>query len=153
MTARPNAARFVLGVLPIVLVPAAFIAARSWLETALGDTMMTVVAGTVAIFVMGYANYFALRFQRGQDEVRQAGLGFATQWGVPAGQAAFVLLLLLPPFQDLATRLVGDFAGDDATGVDRSVVVSAMTLGFCAIVLLQTIGLAVVNSIWWMARR
>jgi hypothetical protein len=95
----------------------------------------------------------AIRHQRGLDEVEKASAGFAVQWGVPAGQAAFVLLLMLPPFHAVATAVVGAFAGDPGVPADRSVVVVAMTLGFGGVVALQTLGTIVVGVLWWKAKQ
>lgn len=153
MTATPKTGRVALGLLPVVLVPVAFLAASPWLKTTTGGPMVSLIGAAVAIFVMGYANYFAFRLQRGQDEVQKASAGFAAQWAMPAGQAAFVLLLMLPPFGDLATALVRDWAGEPGAAVDRKVIVFAMMFGFGLVVLLQTIGLFIVTSIWWMDKR
>ena len=111
MTATPKMGRVALELLPVVLVPVAFLAASPWLKTTIGGPMVSLIGAAVAIFVMGYANYFAFRRQREQDEVQKASAGFAAQWAMPAGQAAFVLLLMLPPFGDLATALVREFGG------------------------------------------
>jgi hypothetical protein len=102
---------------------------------------------------MGYVNYWAFRHQRLQDEVHKASAGFAAQWAMPIGQAAFVLLLLLPPFGDVATALVMDLAGDPGAAVDRKIVVLAMTFGFCGVVFLQAVGLVVLNVIWWKSKQ
>jgi hypothetical protein len=67
---------------------------------------------------------------------------------VPAGQVAFVLLLMLTPFKDLTTAVV---SGECAA--DRHVIVGAMMLGCWTLVFLQTIGTAFVNAIWWTAKR
>jgi hypothetical protein len=95
----------------------------------------------------------SIRCQRGVDEVRKASARFAGQWGAVAGQIAFVLLMLLPPFQRLMTAVVVELAGDPGTTVDRTVVAFSALLGFMAVVLLQTIGAFVVGVIWWMAKR
>jgi len=107
----------------------------------------------VVVFVMTYANYLSFRAQRRLDEVQKAGAAFAAQWGAPAGQVAFGLLLVLPPFKDFATAVVGRFAGHPGMPADGTVVVLSLALGFCAIVLLQGVGTAVVHAIWWTARR
>lgn len=144
--------RAALEFLPLVLVPVAFLAISPWLKM-IGGPMVSLVSAAAAIFVMGYANFYAFRRQRGLDEVQKASAGVAAQWGMPVGQAAFVLLLMLPPFIDFTTAVVTKFAGDPGTIVDRSVVVFAMTLGFCGVVLLQGIGMLVVNVIWWKSKQ
>lgn len=82
--------------------------------------------------------------------MQQASAGFAAQRVMRAGQAAFVLLLMLPPFGDLAAGLVGEWAG---VPVDRSVAVLAMTVGFCMLAALHAGALMALASSWWMARR
>lgn len=152
MTATPKVGRVALGLLPIVLVPGAFIVAARWLKL-FDETMLSLAAAATAIFVVSYATYFAIRWQRGLDEVQKASGGFGGQWGTMAGTMAFVLLLILPPFGDLATALVRDWSGDPGAAVERKVVVLAMTFAFSLVVLLQAIGNVVVTSIWWMAKR
>lgn len=105
MTATPKKGRAgLLKVLPLVLVPIAFLAAIPWLKTTVGGSMVSLIGGAAAIFVVSYANYLNFRARRRLDEVEKASLGFAAQWGVAAGQAVFVLLIALPPFIDLATN-------------------------------------------------
>jgi hypothetical protein len=138
--------------LPLALVPIAFIAAVPWLKT-ISHPMAILVAAALAIFGMSYANYLSFRAQRRLDEVQKAGAAFAAQWGAPAGQAAFALLLVLPPFKDFTTAVVSKFVVDPGMTVDGTVVVVTLALGFCAVVLLQAIGTVVVHAIWWTARR
>jgi hypothetical protein len=83
----------------------------------------------------------------------EGGGAFAAQWGAPAGQAAFALLLVLPPFQDVATTIVSKFAADSGMNVKGTVVVFALALGFIAVVLLQTIGTIIVHTLWWTDKR
>ncbi len=45
---------------------------------------------------------------------------FAAQWGPPAGQAAFCLLLMLPPFQDFTIAVAGNFAVHSGMHMDRT---------------------------------
>jgi hypothetical protein len=141
-----------LELLPIALVMVVFFAAIPWLKL-LSDGLVMLITAAVSIFVMGYANYFAFRHQRGLDEVQRASAGFAAQWGVPAGQAAFVLLLLLPPFQGFATSVINEFAGDPGIPIGRTAVILTMAFGFCGVVLLQAIGTLVINLIWWKSRQ
>jgi hypothetical protein len=145
----------VLKLLPLVLVPIAFFASIPWLKTLSAEQSLLITAA-VATFVIGYANYFTFRYQQGLDEVESASVGFAAQWGVPAGQALFVLLLLFPPFQAFATSVVNqfitEFANNPGATVDRTAVILAMALAFCSIVVLQTIGTLVVYMFWWKSR-
>lgn len=151
MTSAPKMGRGVLWVLPLVLVPAAFAASLPWLTT-ISKTAALLITAAATIFVMGYAHYLGFRSQRGLDEVQRAGAAFAAQWGAPAGQAAFALLLLLPPFKDLATTLVGRVA-DPATSAAGTLVLVAMALAFCTVVLLQAIGTVVAHAFWWTIKR
>jgi len=139
-----------LRILPLVLVPVAFLAALPWLKMVSGP-MVSLIGAAAAIFVMSYGTYLFFRWRRSQDEVQKASGEFGALWGAQAGTIAFVLLLMLPPFIDFATALVRNWSGD--SGAARQVVILAMTTGCCAVVLLQAIGTMVVTSIWWMARR
>ena len=146
--------RIWLGLLLIVLLAVVLVTERAWLKTTLGGPMFYVFGATVAILGMGCANYISLRFQRAEDEVQRASAGFAARWSMPAGQAAFVLLLLLPPFRSFMTSLVIEFGGPGpGITVDRSVVVFAMALGFMGVVMLQAIATMVFNVIWWRSKQ
>jgi len=150
----PKIGRLALGLLAFVLVIVALAAAKTWLETTIGGPMFTLVVAAVTILGMGYANYLLFRFHRGLDEVHKAGAEFAAQWSMPAGQAAFVLLLFLPPFRDLTTSLVIEFGGPGpGMTVDRSVVVFAMALGFMGVVMLQALATMVFSVIWWKSKQ
>ena len=150
MTAS-NIGRCTLRVLPIVVVPIVFLASGPSLKAAAGPLATVIAGGVVALFVVAYANYLAFLVQRRQDEVQQARAGFAAQWGVAAGQAAFVALLVVPAFTDFASGLARNLAG--AAPSDHNLVVFAMTFAFCAVVLLQSIGTVILRAIWWRARR
>ena len=152
MTAAPKMARVALCILPLVLVPAALFAAIPWLKT-ISPPLAILVTALVVIFAMSYANYLSFRAMSRLDEVQQAGAAFAAQWGAPAGQAAFGLLLVLPPFIGLATTVIGKFPLHPAMAVDRTVVVLSMGLGFVVLVVLEAIGRVVVHTIWWKVRR
>ena len=151
---NPKMGRLALGVLVVVAIAVALAAAKPWLKATIGDLMFDLVVAAGAISAMGYASYFAARIHRGLDEVHQASAEFAARWSIPAGQAAFVLLLLLPPVKDLMTSLVIEFGGPGpGMTVDRSVVVFAMVLGFVGVVLLQAIATVVFNVIWWKSKQ
>jgi hypothetical protein len=141
-------------ILVIVLLAFALAAAKPWLKATIGDIAFDLVAVAGGILAMGYASYLASRFHGGLDEVQRAGAEFAARWSLPAGQAAFLLLVLLPPVKDLMTSLVIEY-GDPGPGmtVDRSVVKFAMVLGFVGVVLLQTIAMVVFNAIWWKSKQ
>jgi hypothetical protein len=153
-TVKPNAGHLALGVLVLVLLAVALAAAKPWLKATIGDLAFDLVAVAGGILAMGYATFAALRIQRGLDEVQKAGTEFAARWSLPAGQAAFLFLLLLPPVKDLMTSLVIEF-GDPGPGmtVDGSVVKFAMVLGFVGVVLLQAIATMVFNAIWWKSKQ
>jgi hypothetical protein len=146
--------RVVLGLLILGLLVVALAAAKTWLKTTIGGSMFNVVAAAATILAMGYANYLALRYHSGLDEVHKASAEFAARWSMPAGQAAFVLLLLLPPVKDFMTSLVIEFGGPGpGMTVDRSVVVFAMALGFVGVVMLQAIASVVFNMLWWKSKQ
>jgi hypothetical protein len=150
----PKTGRLALGLLPFVLLVVTLAAAKTWLKTTIGGPLFTVVVAVVTILGMGYANYLSFRLHRGLDEVHKASAEFAARWSVPAGQAAFVLLLFLPPFRDFMTSLVIEFGGPGpGMTVDRSVVVFAMALGFMGVVMLQGIAMMVFNGIWWKSKQ
>jgi hypothetical protein len=137
-----------------VLLVVAVIAAKPWLKPTIGRPMFSLVVAAVTILGMGYANYLSFRIHRGLDEVHKASAEFAARWSMPAGQAAFALLLFLPPFKDFMTSLVIEFGGPGpGMTVDRSVVVFAMALGFMGVVMLQGISTIVFNAIWWRSKQ
>jgi hypothetical protein len=141
----------VLRLLPLIILPIAFFAAVPWLKS-LPQEQALLITAAFAIFVIGYANYFTFRQQRGLDEVESASAGYAAQWGVPAGQAAFVLLLLLPPFQAFVSSIVNQFGAEFGVTLSQPGAVLVMALAFCGIVILQTIGTFVIYMFWWKAR-
>jgi hypothetical protein len=146
--------RLALGFLAVVLLVVAVIAAKPWLKPTIGRPMFSLVVAVVTILGMGYANYLSFRIHRGLDEVHKASAEFAARWSMPAGQAAFALLLFLPPFEDFMTSLVIEFGGPGpGMTVDRSVVVFAMALGFMGVVMLQGISTIVFNAIWWRSKQ
>jgi hypothetical protein len=150
----PRMSRLALGLLPFVLLVIALAAAKTWLKTVIGGPMFTFVVAVVTILGMGYANYMSFRVHRGLDEVHKASAEFAARWSMPAGQAAFALLLFLPPFKDWVTSLVIEFGGPGpGMTVDRSVVVFAVALGFMGVVMLQAIATMVFNVIWWKSKQ
>ena len=153
MTTTPKMGRVALGLLPIVLVPVAFLVAARWLKL-FDEKMLSLAAAATAIFVVSYATYFAIRWQRGLDEVQKASGGFGGQWGTMAGTMAFVLLLVLPPFGDLATALVRDWSGDPgrSRGAEGCRTRDGVRVQL-GVVLLQAIGNVVATAIWWMAKR
>lgn len=148
MTAARKMGRGALWILPVVLVVGAFLAAIPWLQT-ISQPIAILVTAAVVIFGTSYANYLSFRAMRRLDEVQKAGAAFAAQWGAPAGQAAFCLLLVLPPFQDFATAVVSKFAVHPGMTVDRTAIVVSMALGLFVLVLLEAIGRVVVLKVWW----
>ena len=146
--------RLALGLFAFVLLVVALAATRTWLRSTIGNPMFTLVVAAVSILGMAYGNYLSFRFHRGLDEVHKASAEFAARWSMPAGQAAFVVLLFLPPFRDLMTSLVIEFGGPGpGMTVDRSVVVFAMALGFIGVAMLQAIATMVFNAIWWKSKQ
>jgi len=146
--------RLALGLLPFVLLIVALAAAKTWLKATIGGPVFYLVVAAVTILGMGYGNYLSVRLHRGLDEVHKASAEFAARWSMPAGQAAFVLLLFLPAFRDFMTSLVIEFGGPGpGMTVDRSVVVFAMALGFMGVVMLQGIATMVFNVIWWKSKQ
>jgi hypothetical protein len=150
----PKMGRLALGLLVFVLLIVALAATKPWLKPTIGGPMFTLVVAAVTILGMGYANYLSFRFHGALDEVHKASADFAARWSMPAGQAALVFLLFLPPFRDLMTSLVIEFAGPGpGMTVDRSVVVFAMALGFMGVVMLQGIATMVFTVIWWKSKQ
>jgi hypothetical protein len=153
MTSPSRARRLLVGAVPIMVVPLVLIAAAPWLKS-IDRRLLLVASVSASLFVMGYAVYYSVLWQRALDEVQLAGQTFATRWGTTAGTMTFALLLMLPPFGDFATAFVIEL-GKPGPGltVDRSVVTFAMTLGFMGVVLLQAIGSLVMNAIWWKTKQ
>ena len=151
---KPKMGRLALGILAVVGGAVALATAKPWLKATIGDTMFDLVLAAGGILTMGYASYFAARTHGALDEVQKASAEFAARWSIPAGQAAFCLLLFLPPVKDLMTSLVIEFGGPGpGMTVDRSVVKFAMMLGFIGVVLLQAIATVVFNVIWWKSKQ
>ena len=151
---NPKLGRLALGFLVVMAGVVALATAKPWLKTTIGDTMFDLVLAAAGILVMGYASYLAARCHGRLDEVQRASAEFAARWSIPAGQAAFCLLLFLPPIQDLMTSLVIEFGGPGpGMTVDRSVVKFAMVLGFIGVVLLQGIATVVFSAIWWKSKQ
>jgi hypothetical protein len=154
---NPRIGRLALGLLAFALLAialATIAAAKPWLKPTIGDTMFDLLLLAVGMVVMGYASSLASRIHRGMDEVHQASAGFAARWSIPAGQAAFVLLMFLTPVKDFMLSLVLEFGGPGpGMTVDRSVVKFAMMLGFMGVVGLQAIATVVLNVIWWKSKQ
>jgi hypothetical protein len=148
--AMSKTGRYGLAALPLVVVPVGFLLSGPWLKATFGGTATMLTAAVAAIFVMAYALYLSVRCQRDLDEVQAAGGTFAARWGMTIGPIIFATLLLLPPFHDMMTAIIGDAAGVPA---NRKVVTLAMTFGFGAVVILQTIAMVILNLLWWRARR
>ncbi len=142
-----------LGLLVFLLLIAALATAKPWLKATIGDIAFDLTVAAVAILGLGWANYHASRFHRRLDEVQRAAAEFAARWSLPAGQAAFCLLLFLPPVLNLMTSLVIEYGGPGpGNTIDRSVVKFAMVLGFMGVVMLQGIATVVFNAIWWKSK-
>lgn len=152
MPGMPKIWRRALWILPLVAIPAAFFAILPMLKT-LSPPIVLLIVTTFMIFAMGYSNYLSYRALRRLDEVQKAGAAFAAQWGAPVGQAAFALLLVLSPFGDFTIAIVNKLIAAPGTIMDPTVVVGALSVGFCTLLLLQAMGTVVVQAIWWTARR
>jgi len=155
MPAEPKMGRMgqaVLWVLPLVVLGVAVFAAIPWLQT-ISQPIAILITAAVVIFGMSYGNYLGYRAMRGLDEVEKAGADFAAQWGAPLGHAAFCLLLVLPPFQNFMTAVVSGLAAGPGRAVDVTVVVTTLSFGFFAIVLLESVGRVIVQVLWWTFKR
>lgn len=141
-----------LWVLPLVVLGVAFVASIPWLTT-ISQPIAILITAAVVIFGMSYGNYLGYRALRGLDEVEKAGADFAAQWGAPLGHAAFCLLLVLPPFQNFMTAVVSRLAAGPGTTVDVTVIVTTLSFGFFAIVLLESVGGVIVQVLWWTFKR
>ena len=75
MTATPKMGRVALELLPVVLVPVAFLAASPWLKTTIGGPMVSLIGAAVAIFVMGYANSGDTAGSASRTRCRRRALG------------------------------------------------------------------------------
>lgn len=144
----------VLWILPLLLLPIGFFAALPWLKT-INQTIAISISAVLTILAMSYANYLGFRALNRLDEVQKAGAAFAAQWGAPAGQAVFALLLMLPSFQSFATATVSAVTGTfapEATGI-TVVVLCSLAVGFAILLILQSIGTVVVQAMWWAFKR
>jgi hypothetical protein len=155
MNAAPKKRPGVLRLLPVLLVPIVFMTGVWTLRPPV--IVVTVATAVVVTFMMVYANYVSFSFMRRLDEVQNAGAAFAARWGGAAGQAAFLLLLVLPPFKDFATAAISAFVAKFVIHpnftVDQTVVVLSLAFGFVVLVVLQSIGAMVAHTLWWTAKR
>ena len=133
--------------------PVAFFASIPWLKEQ-PDGTVYLVSGIAAFVVIASSTYLSAAGQAKMDEVERAGSRFAYLWGGLLGASLIALLLAVPPFQDVIYRLVGAFRHDGEATMDRQSVMLAFTLGFCCVVMAQSISTLLVGGVWrlWMAR-
>lgn len=139
-------ARCLLWVSPAIIVPIVFFASMPWLQRQ-HDSVTLAVAAAASIFVMGYSLFLAARVTRRLDEVEIAGQRFAQTQGMVIGWIAATLVMMIPP----AMTALADLAAGIAEGSPEKAVRLGIVIGFMLVVILQTLGMAVV-SVWWGRR-
>ncbi|HWA01103.1 MAG TPA: hypothetical protein VG841_12390 [Caulobacterales bacterium] len=146
-----RAVRRIVGTLVLVAAGiAAFAAAAPWLRATIGVPMAGAVGVAFVILLIGYSEYFQVSQYRQLDEVQKTSQTFAVRWGASAGQVAFLILMFLPPAQDLATTVVSSFAAHGPAGSElRTSILVAMFLSFAALLVLQALATMVFGVIWW----
>lgn len=135
---------------PLVIACVALVAVAPWLKATFARPTVNMIFAAAMICIMAYSLYFMIRRRRGQDEVHKAGTGFGAQWGMLTGYVVCMLLLVLPPVHAFVTAQIGALTGDPA---DQTTVTIAMIFGASGLFLLQCVSWAILNSIWWRARR
>lgn len=152
VTANRMKVWFALSALPLAIAPIVLLTTGLWLRSHDAKTL-----GLMAVAGPGYAlacaTFMSHYWQRKADEVQRASIGFSVQWGMWIGAVAFILLLMVPTFQNMATSLVWNFIGVSRPAVGEKIVVLAMTLGLCGVVLLQSVGTIVMGVVWWARKR
>lgn len=129
-----------------------FLAAIPWLKEQ-PDSLVFLLAGVTAVIAVAAGLAHSILNDRASDEWHRSGARFATQWGWLTGLSLMAVLVALPPFHDLIFSTVSWAAINLAHEPvpDREVVILTFTLGFIAVVIMQTIA-TVVMSIWWFSR-
>jgi hypothetical protein len=155
MTPAPRTGRNLLRIVPVLLLPIIFLVAVFTFRPPV--ILVTIATAVMVVFMMAYANYVAFRAMRRLDEVQAAGAAFAARWGGVAGQTVFVFLLVLPPFKDFATAVIGAFVARFVIHpnftVDGTVVVLSLAFGFTVLVVLQSLGAIAAHTLWWTTKR
>ncbi len=138
---------------PLVVAVIAFGAATPWLSRQ-DDTVVLTITGILALAVVAWSVVFAVVINRNLDEVQRAGERFALQWGVLAGGALVVALLVFPPFQSLVIASANRLGSGTPTTPDRESVLLAYTFGVISLVLAQALGAIIARLIWsWRMAR
>ncbi|MCW2368252.1 hypothetical protein M2334_000451 [Sphingobium sp. B11D3D] len=141
-----------LAALPLAIAPIVLLATGLWLRTHDAKTLgLIAVAGPG--YALAYATFITHHWQRKADEVERASIGFSVKWGMWVGTVAFILLLMVPIFQNMAASFVWNFMSVPRPAVGEKIVVLAMTLGLCGVVLLQSIGTLIMSAVWWSRKR
>lgn len=140
-------ARGLLWIAPIPIAVAIFFGSMRWMR-GMDDTIVLVVSGAFAIFVMGWAAMLAKRVQRGMDEVQVAGQVFASTRGAVIGWGVVPLLILLPPVHNGLINLANTLSTGSADTSDRGAVLLGVVFGFMLLTVMQTLGTFVAQAIW-----
>jgi hypothetical protein len=138
--------RWALELSPLVIVPAALVAAQPWLNQQ-NDAISKGSAVAASIFVMGYSLFLAARVNRRLDEVEIAGQRFAQTKGMTYGCFIAVLVMMFPP----SMNALVDLANSIGAGSPDKAVKLAISIGFMLVVLSQLLAMLAVAT-WWGRR-
>lgn len=151
-THRRSRPRLFVLLLALCLLPIiAFAASFSWLKQQ-SDEMVFLVSGVTATVVIVASFLLAILHEQQLDEVNRTNLRFSAHWGWGTGTSLVALLLVMPPFGNLILSTVAHFTGE--AHPDREVVIFSFVAGFIAIVIAQTVCMAVASIGWtlWKSR-
>lgn len=128
-----------------IIAPISFLAAIPWLKEQ-SDGTVYLFAGIAATITVLCSFALSILEERKMDEWHRTAARFASQWGWITGSGIVALLLALPPFHDAIIAMAGSLAR--VAEPDRVLVLLAFTLGFMAVVLMQTICTWTLSVIW-----
>ena len=148
-----TAARSRIRTLALVMVvpPLAFFASIPWLRQQ-PDGLVFLLTGIVAALTVLASIALAVINDRHIDEWQRKNARFSSQWGWTVGAGLVVLLLALPPVQDLIVSGAEIWGG--VPNPDSRLVITTFTFGFMAVVITQTLCTMLLSLGWhmWMSR-
>ena len=135
----------------VFLLPISFFVALPWLNEQ-PKSVVFWIGGLASVGTVAISLLIAVRKDSYLDEWGRKGARFASHWGWLAGAAIIVALLAIPPFRDLISDIAGQLG--DVTDPDERLVLMSFILGFCTLVLAQTVCTLALGIIWrfWMTR-
>jgi len=135
----------------MVIPPVAFLISIPWLKQQ-PDGLVFLLTGITASLTVLASFWFAVVHDRKLDEWQRSNARFSSQWGWAVGSGLVALLLAVPPVRDVIVSSVASVA--QVPDPDQKLVVLAFTFGFGAVVVAQTLCIALLSGGWgfWMSR-